>query len=74
VWCVHPEYRNFKTTLGLLKAIDEYMLTNKINFYSLAVSEESKYESLAKIMLRSGYSKMETGYSKFRRYDGALSQ
>jgi len=67
VWCIHKDYRTFKNLMGLLKEIDRVMLEEHVNFYSLAVSEEERYDSLAKIMSREKFNKMETEYSKFRR-------
>ena len=52
VWCVHPDHRNSRTGLQLIRQIDKVMREKGVDLYPLAVSQEDKFKPLDKYLAR----------------------
>lgn len=64
VWCVKKEYRNFRTLVGLVDAIEKLMEDEKILIWNLNVSNELKYNNIGRYLEKRNYNFMDKVYSK----------
>jgi len=66
VWCVDKEHRNIRNLKGLLDAVDQLMLDEKVDLWNLNVSNEPKYDRLGNFLEKLGYNLMDKCYSNYK--------